>query len=107
MKCPKCDGKGWYANPRYPNPASWSWAGEPSFPCRNCGKSGYIIGNTKDVVDFLKHLKVKFEIEKDSHYLKMTKQCLTAITGEPAAGIEQSNLLADTCESPVQPPKTT
>lgn len=82
MKCPKCDGRGWYENPSYPNPASWNYAGEPTKRCGKCKESGYIIGNVKDVLSFLKHLQVKFELEKDAEYVRLTKQCITAITGE-------------------------
>lgn len=77
MKCPKCDGKGWYDNPKYPNPASYSHAGEPSIKCKHCNGTGYIIGDVKDLLAFLKHLQVYFE--KDKHYYHQVKQCIDII----------------------------
>lgn len=77
MRCPKCEGRGWYENPKYPNPASWSYAGEPSIDCRKCGKRGYIIGNVPDVVEFLKVLANNFEHDKER--LREIKQCIEAI----------------------------
>ena len=82
MKCEKCSGRGWYENPRYPNPASYSWAGEPSFKCKKCRGTGYIIGEVRDVLDFLQHLKVKFELEKDREYLRSVNQCIEAIENQ-------------------------
>lgn len=79
MKCPKCKGCGYYPNPKYPNPASWSYAGEPSFPCRKCKQTGFVIGNVKEVLEFLNHLKVKFEIERDKDYLREVNQCIDVI----------------------------
>lgn len=81
MICPKCKGAGHYPNPRYPNPASWSYAGEPSLPCRKCKQTGYIIGNVADVLDHLKHLQVKFELENDKEYLRYARECIEAIEG--------------------------
>jgi predicted nucleic-acid-binding Zn-ribbon protein len=79
MKCPKCNGSGFRVNKSYPNPASWSFAGVPGWPCKHCGESGYIIGNIKDVLDFLKHLEVKFGVEHNKEYVKMVKQCIDSI----------------------------
>ena len=79
MKCPKCDGKGWYDNPKYPNPASWSDAGVPTFKCGKCRQTGYIIGNAKDVIDFLVVLEKRFERDKET--LREIKQCIKAIEG--------------------------
>lgn len=81
MICPKCKGAGCYRNPKYPNPASWSYAGEPNLPCRKCRQTGYIIGNVKDVMDHLKHLLVKFEMEGDKEYQRYTHECIKAIEG--------------------------
>jgi hypothetical protein len=77
MICPKCEGKGWYDNPNYPAPANHSWAGIPTIDCRKCKRTGYIIGDVKDVVDFLKHLEVKFKDNKE--LLGQVKQCINAI----------------------------
>ena len=77
MICGKCEGKGWYDNPKYPNPVHYSYAGEPTLRCRKCRGIGYVIGNVNDVLDFLKHLEVKFE--KDKEYLPQVKQCIDTI----------------------------
>ncbi len=77
MKCPKCNGSGFRRNPKYPNPASWSWAGIEGWPCKYCGESGYVIGNIKDILDFLKHLEVKFH--NDKHYRDQVKHCIDTI----------------------------
>jgi hypothetical protein len=74
-ECPKCKGNGWYPNPRYPNPSSWSWAGEPSFKCSKCKETGYIIGNVKDVLSFLKVLQNELRGEM----LIELKQCIDTI----------------------------
>ncbi len=74
-KCTKCDGRGWYENPRYP--LVGSWAGIPSFKCGKCKETGYVIGNVKDVLQFLKHLRVKFEYDKE--YREQVDQCIAAI----------------------------
>ena len=79
MKCAKCDGKGWYDNPKYPIPYG-NWAGEPTINCKKCKGSGYIIGNVKDVLDLLNHLEVYFKYDKD--YLKQVKQCINVIENE-------------------------
>lgn len=84
MICEKCNGKGLVDNSVYwtkkLNLQSSSYLlHDPTIKCKKCHGSGYIIGNTKDVVDFLKHLKVKFEYEKDKYYLEQTINCINTI----------------------------
>lgn len=77
MICKKCEGKGWYDNPKYPAPTSHSWAGVPTIDCRICKGTGYIIGNVKDVISFLKVLENRFHNDKE--ILKEVNQCILAI----------------------------
>jgi RecJ-like exonuclease len=82
MKCQKCEGKGWNDNEKY-----WKAKAnihndnymryEPSIKCSKCKGSGYIIGNVKDVLSFLKHLEFKFS--KDKEYLEQVKNCINTI----------------------------
>ncbi len=76
MVCPKCNGRGWYENPRYPNPASWSYAGVPSFKCSKCRETGYIIGNISDILQLLKVLQHKIY---DKELSKEIKQAIESI----------------------------
>lgn len=83
MKCPKCEGRGWNDNQRYWNAKAkyqtdYYLRFEPTVKCGNCKGSGYIIGNVKDVLDFLRHLeKGKFMYDKE--YAEQTRQCINAI----------------------------
>ncbi len=79
MKCPKCEGRGWYENPKWIGGGSASEGISPSFKCKKCKESGYIIGNVKDVLDFLNFLKAQYERVKDSHMLEQVKQCIDTI----------------------------
>lgn len=76
MICDKCQGKGWYPNPKYPS--AGNWAGIPSFKCGKCKSSGYIIGNVKDVLDHMEYLKVKFKNDKET--MRHIEQCIDVIT---------------------------
>lgn len=77
MECPQCDGKGWYDNPKYPNPASWSDAGVPTIKCKKCRETGWIIGKPSEVVEFLNVLAIRFE--RDKEILREVNQCIKAI----------------------------
>ena len=77
MKCVKCDGNGYYDNPKYINCHSFCEGIESRINCKKCKGSGYVIGNIKDVVSFLKHLEFKFQHDKE--YLFQIKQCLDTI----------------------------
>ena len=79
MKCVKCNGKGKRDNPkyyRYGCAVAYERGIQPMVNCKSCNGSGYIIGNIKDVINFLEHLKVKFELEKNKEYLREVEQCL-------------------------------
>ena len=80
MKCIKCDGIGTVPNNRYYNygcAEAYERGLNAIKKCSNCKGSGFIIGNVKDVLNFLKHLAVKFEHDKE--YLRETKQCIDTI----------------------------
>lgn len=82
MTCNKCNGKGWNHNERYwKAKADINSSGylryNPSVKCGKCKGSGFIIGNIKEVLDFLKHLQVKFA--HDKHYLDQVKNCINTI----------------------------
>jgi len=87
MICENCKGKGWVDNSVYwkkkENLHSSAYLlHDPTIKCKKCHGSGYIIGNMNDILDFLKHLQVKFEHENDKEYLRSTKQCIKAIEGD-------------------------
>lgn len=83
MKCKKCEGRGWNENARYWNAKSninsdYYLRYEPSIECGKCKGSGYIIGNVKDVLDFLKHLEAA-KFMHDKEYREQVRQCIDAI----------------------------
>ena len=82
MECQDCEGKGWKDNQRYwtakANIHNDSYMRyEPNIKCKSCKGSGYIVGNVKDVLDFLRILENKFRNEKE--YLEQVKNCINTI----------------------------
>lgn len=77
MKCPKCDGKGWRRNPK------WTGGGcdvyPISYPCRYCGESGYVIGNVRDVLNYLKGMQARAERSGDKRTSAELKRCISII----------------------------
>lgn len=77
MKCPKCNGSGVIANPRYyrySNSVAYERGIKPIKDCKNCNGSGYIIGNIQDIVDRLECAANGVTISKEE-----AKQMLNAI----------------------------
>lgn len=64
MTCKKCNGRGWYENPKYPNPASWSWAGDPSIKC--------IISDGTGISLFNIYLKGVEQAYSSTHWKRIT-----------------------------------
>lgn len=57
MKCAKCNGRGIVSNNRYylhSNSEAYEMGIHPTKPCKQCGGSGYIIGNIGDIVERLR-----------------------------------------------------
>lgn len=78
MICSKCNGRGWYDNPR------WEGSGHggvsPSLRCKKCNETGYVLGNVKDVVSTLKRLEMFFKnVYKDDGYLADIQSCIKII----------------------------
>lgn len=77
MKCPKCNGRGVIANPRYyrySNSVAYEKGIKAIKDCKNCNGSGYIIGNIQDIVDRLECAANGVTISKEE-----AKQMLNAI----------------------------
>ena len=82
MICDKCNGHGLVDNPKYydhGSAISYERGISPKKKCRKCKGSGYLIGNISEILAFLKHLEVKFEMDRDKEYLHQVKQCIKAI----------------------------
>lgn len=87
MKCPHCEGRGWKHNQRYYSakeryPTCYYLKYEPTVTCRKCKGTGFIIGNPKEVLEFLKHLEVA-KFADDTEYQRQVRQCISAIESTP------------------------
>lgn len=47
MICGKCNGYGWVRNPHFTSDGSTV----PSFTCKNCVGTGFVLGNARDVME--------------------------------------------------------
>lgn len=77
MKCPKCGGQGLVCNQRYYRHSSseaYEMGIRATKECKLCKGTGYIIGNTQDIVDRLQRAVNGVAISKDE-----AKQMLEAI----------------------------
>lgn len=78
MVCPKCEGKGWIRNPR--------WTGGScdvypiSYKCKFCEESGYVIGNVRDVLDYMNFLLAQHQRMGDKEGTAKIKRCISIIT---------------------------
>ena len=80
MQCSKCEGRGWIRNPKWHGGGSASEGIKPSFKCKKCGGSGYIIGNVEDVLKTLKHLEQYFTLEnKHKEHAQSIRDCINII----------------------------
>lgn len=53
MICDKCNGKGFYDNPKMytvPNCIAWECGYTEPIKCRKCGGTGFLIGNAEEVI---------------------------------------------------------
>lgn len=85
MRCEKCDGKGCKDNPKYYEAkckykTDYYLTFEPTIKCRACKGTGYVIGDVKDVLNFLRGLEMKFSHFKDDiEYLDKVRECIKII----------------------------
>jgi hypothetical protein len=56
MICDKCNGKGYYTNPRYfqmSNSEAYERGYATELKCSKCGGSGLLLGNANEIIDRL------------------------------------------------------